>query len=130
MRKCLGKIRGLADASLNFLVKHSKCFYTASVVSLIFMLVIFFSEIKHANEISSMQKDTAALIVEFDQLSREGGEIIILQSETIEKSTEGLKRATTIIKVQEEIIKQLILRMQEGGLLPAPKPPIEPRLAI
>ena len=94
------------------------------------MLVIFFSEIKHAKEISSMQKDTAVLIVEFDQLSKEGGEIIMLQSETIEKSTDGLKRANTIIRMQEEIIRQLILRMQEGGLLPAPKPPIDPRLAI
>ena len=135
-------VKNLTNSLWNFTLKHVSCIYTASVVSLVFGLLFFFSELDHAKQVKEMEKETLVLISDFEETTQEYQEVIDFQSEinqslgeSNQKLGEALNQAKVMIEMQKRVIQQLVYELQKAGIIPAPTEPEpapqrDPRLAI
>ena len=135
-----GKVKNLPNSLWNFVLKHVNCVYTASVVSLVFGLLLFFSELDHAKQVRSMEKETLTLVTEFEtainkqeETIKQQQEVIDFYSEINQKLGQELNKAAMMIQMQKQVIQQLVKELQKAGIIPTPpgpEPERDPRLAI
>ena len=133
-----GKVKNLSNSLWNFTLKHVNCVYTAAVVSLVFCMLLFFSELNHAKQVKEMEKETMVLVNEFEIAMQEHQEVIDFQAEindglrgVNQKLGQELNQAGMIIEMQRKVIQQLVLELQKAGIIPVPppEPKRDPRLA-
>ena len=134
-----GKVKNLSNSLWDFTLKHVNCVYTAVVVSLVFGMLLFFSELDHAKQVKAMEKETMVLVNDFEIAMQEHQEVIDFQAEindglrgVNQKLGRELNQAGMIIEMQRKVIQQLVLELQKAGIIPVPppEPKRDPRLAI
>jgi predicted GH43/DUF377 family glycosyl hydrolase len=106
------KIKELFVKTCNILVKNKNTVYATCVTMILCMLWIFATQIKTSAAILETQKEALIVVDGVQKTITVQNEIILLQKEIIKKQNKELMDGRTLLKMQNDLIKDLIKRIR------------------